>query len=82
MPDPYYGNDADFEHVLDLCEAAMPRLIREIRAALAEQPEDESEELLDEDADGRGRRSFAAALAGAVSVDRREPRHGVLDRPG
>jgi protein-tyrosine phosphatase len=51
VPDPYYGGDADFEHVLDLCEAAMPRLIREIRAALAEQPEDEADELLDEDAE-------------------------------
>jgi protein-tyrosine phosphatase len=51
VPDPYYGNDADFEHVLELCEAAMPRLIRDIRAALAEQPEDEADELLDEDAE-------------------------------
>jgi protein-tyrosine phosphatase len=49
VPDPYYGGDADFEHVLGLCEAAMPRLIREIRAALAEQPEDDADELLDED---------------------------------
>jgi protein-tyrosine phosphatase len=51
VPDPYYGNDADFEHVRDLCEAAMPRLIRDIRADLAERPEDEADELLDEDAD-------------------------------
>jgi hypothetical protein len=29
----------------------MPRLIRDIRAALAEQPEDEADELLDEDAE-------------------------------
>jgi len=43
VPDPYYGGDAAFEDVLDLIEAAMPRLIKDIRAALAEQPEDPDE---------------------------------------
>ncbi len=51
VPDPYYGNDSDFEHTLELIEAAMPRLIRDIRAALAEEPEDAdyAEDSLDED---------------------------------
>lgn len=53
VPDPYYGDDSDFEHVLELLEAAMPRLIRGIREALAERPEDaedgdEADEALDE----------------------------------
>lgn len=43
VPDPYYGDDADFEAVLEMVEAAMPRLIREIREALAEEPEDAEE---------------------------------------
>ena len=53
VPDPYYGGDAEFEQVLDLVEAAMPRLIRDIRTALAEEPEDpdEAEDSLDEDAE-------------------------------
>lgn len=34
VPDPYYGGHTEFEHVLDLIEAAMPRLIADIRAAL------------------------------------------------
>jgi protein-tyrosine phosphatase len=53
VPDPYYGGGAEFEHVLELIEAAMPRLIRDIKAALAAEPEDpdESDESLDEDAD-------------------------------
>lgn len=36
VPDPYYGDVADFDHVLDLVEAAMPGLLDEIRAALKE----------------------------------------------
>jgi len=53
VPDPYYGGDAEFEQVLDLVEAAMPRLIRDIRTALAEEPEDpdEADDSLDEDAE-------------------------------
>ena len=59
VPDPYYGGDAEFERVLDLVEAAMPRLIREIREALAEEPEDgedaedaeDGDEGLDDDSD-------------------------------
>lgn len=36
VPDPYYGGKAEFEHVLDLIEAAMPGMIAEIaRAAKA-----------------------------------------------
>jgi protein-tyrosine phosphatase len=34
VPDPYYGGRADFDHVLELVEAAMPGLLDEIRAAL------------------------------------------------
>ncbi|MFI0352303.1 low molecular weight protein-tyrosine-phosphatase [Actinomadura sp. 9N407] len=34
VPDPYYGDRADFDHVLELVEAAMPGLLDEIRAAL------------------------------------------------
>ncbi|HEX4790736.1 MAG TPA: low molecular weight protein-tyrosine-phosphatase [Actinospica sp.] len=53
VPDPYYGDDADFERVLELVEAAMPRLIRQIREALSEEPEDaeEADENSDEDAE-------------------------------
>jgi protein-tyrosine phosphatase len=37
VPDPYYGDPADFDHVLELVEAAMPGLLEEIRhAALKE----------------------------------------------
>ena len=36
VPDPYYGGKAEFEHVLDLIEAAMPAMLAEIaRAAKA-----------------------------------------------
>jgi len=51
VPDPYYGDDSDFGRTLELIEAAMPRLIREIREALADEPEDdgEADEALDED---------------------------------
>jgi len=31
VPDPYYGGDAGFEHVLDLCEAACRGLIEHLR---------------------------------------------------
>jgi protein-tyrosine phosphatase len=31
VPDPYYGGNADFEHVRDLIEAAVPGLLDEIR---------------------------------------------------
>jgi protein-tyrosine phosphatase len=53
VPDPYYGGDAEFERVLEMIEEAMPRLIRDIKAALAEEPEDqdEADESLDEDAE-------------------------------
>jgi protein-tyrosine phosphatase len=56
VPDPYYGNDSDFERTLEQIEAAMPRLIRDIRAALAEEPEDadyaeDAEDALDEDSE-------------------------------
>lgn len=53
VPDPYYGDDSDFEHVLELLESAMPRLIQDIRAAVDAEPEDaeESEEVSDEDVD-------------------------------
>jgi protein-tyrosine phosphatase len=37
VPDPYYGGDADFEHVLELIEAAVPGLLAE--AALAAKTE-------------------------------------------
>ena len=33
VPDPYYGEAADFEYVLDLTEEAAQRLLRHIRAA-------------------------------------------------
>ena len=33
VPDPYYGDPADFEHVLRLVEAAIPGLLEEIRRA-------------------------------------------------
>ena len=31
VPDPYYGDDAGFDHVLELCRAACLHLLREIR---------------------------------------------------
>jgi protein-tyrosine phosphatase len=34
VPDPYYGNAAGFEHVLDLVEAACRGLLTEVRARL------------------------------------------------
>ncbi|MFC4056058.1 low molecular weight protein-tyrosine-phosphatase [Actinomadura syzygii] len=36
VPDPYYGDDAGFDLVLEQVEAAMPGLLEEIRAALKE----------------------------------------------
>ncbi|MGK5557191.1 low molecular weight protein-tyrosine-phosphatase [Actinomadura kijaniata] len=36
VPDPYYGDRADFEHVLELVEAAVPGLLEHIRAGLKE----------------------------------------------
>ena len=33
VPDPYYGGDEGFEHVLDLVEAATRGLVAELRAA-------------------------------------------------
>ena len=32
VPDPYYGDDRDFDHVLELCRVACGHLLREIRA--------------------------------------------------
>jgi len=37
VPDPYYGGDQGFAHVLDLVEAACHGLLTEVRTALAEQ---------------------------------------------
>jgi protein-tyrosine phosphatase len=34
VPDPYYGDGAGFEHVLDLCEAASRGLLKHLRAKL------------------------------------------------
>jgi protein-tyrosine phosphatase len=34
VPDPYYGGDAGFEHVLDLIESASDGLLQEIKRAL------------------------------------------------
>ncbi len=34
VPDPYYGNLAGFERVLDLCEAGADGLVRAIRAGI------------------------------------------------
>jgi protein-tyrosine phosphatase len=31
VPDPYYGDDAGFDHVLELCRAACRHLLQEIR---------------------------------------------------
>lgn len=36
VPDPYYGGDAGFDHVLDLVEAASEGLLREIGVASAD----------------------------------------------
>lgn len=36
VPDPYYGGQADFEHVRELIEAAVPGLLDEVRAGLKE----------------------------------------------
>jgi protein-tyrosine phosphatase len=33
VPDPYYGGDEGFEHVLDLVEAATRGLVEDLRAA-------------------------------------------------
>lgn len=35
VPDPYYGGEDGFEHVLDICEAASAGLVDELRARLA-----------------------------------------------
>jgi len=35
VPDPYYGGDADFEHVLDLVETASRELLKALRKKLA-----------------------------------------------
>ena len=35
VPDPYYGDAADFERVLDLVEAASDGLVAQLRATLA-----------------------------------------------
>ena len=51
VPDPYYGGLADFELVLEQIEAAMPKLIREIRESLADEPEDTEDADADEDMD-------------------------------
>jgi protein-tyrosine phosphatase len=32
IPDPYYGGDRDFDHVLELCLVSCAHLLREIRA--------------------------------------------------
>jgi len=37
VPDPYYGGERGFEHVLDLVEAACAGLLDEVRAALPEE---------------------------------------------
>ncbi|MDL4773971.1 low molecular weight protein-tyrosine-phosphatase [Actinomadura xylanilytica] len=34
VPDPYYGGRSDFDHALELVEAAMPGLLGEVRAAV------------------------------------------------
>jgi len=31
VPDPYYGDDADFDHVVELCRSACQHLLEEIR---------------------------------------------------
>ena len=31
VPDPYYGGDADFDHVWHLCDRSSPRLLAEIQ---------------------------------------------------
>ena len=31
VPDPYHGGDADFEYVLDMLEAACPKILEEIQ---------------------------------------------------
>jgi len=31
VPDPYYGDDAGFDHVLELCRVACRNLLQEIR---------------------------------------------------
>jgi len=36
VPDPYYGGDPGFEHVLDLVESACRGLLAEVRAAVGE----------------------------------------------
>jgi protein-tyrosine phosphatase len=55
VPDPYYGGTAEFDHVLDLIEAAMPRLIAEIRDALElAGPDDGEDGEYPEDAEESG----------------------------
>jgi protein-tyrosine phosphatase len=34
VPDPYYGDDSDFEHVWHLCERSMPGLLGELRTRM------------------------------------------------
>jgi protein-tyrosine phosphatase len=34
VPDPYYGDESDFEHVMDLVEAAAPGLVAHVRGEL------------------------------------------------
>lgn len=35
VPDPYYGGDADFEHVWHLCERAAPGLLRFVTSKIS-----------------------------------------------
>lgn len=37
IPDPYYGSEADFEHVVDLLEAACTQLLAAIKPELQQQ---------------------------------------------
>ncbi|MEZ6133612.1 MAG: low molecular weight protein-tyrosine-phosphatase [Pirellulaceae bacterium] len=38
VPDPYYGGDAGFEQVLDMLEAACPRLLDELASSTTASP--------------------------------------------
>ena len=38
VPDPYGGSPADFDHVLDLLETAVPEVVRRLGQLLAPRP--------------------------------------------
>jgi hypothetical protein len=88
VPDPHYGGKADFEHVRDLIEAALPGLLSEIRKDLESadgpgrwRPADPSRELLSrirKTCSGRGRHLGLVGIVFLTST--RNKVHGAWQR--